>query len=253
MLRYLHWWRSWWQTNFILQTKHSWQQSVFIFGLFFDISHRFFHSSRHHFNLFFLNISRLCSYNEPQKLEWKNATKEEVLPSKYELKQNALVTFLMNMKTGTKVFQHFLMKTNLSHLVDGTNSLSKFLVMKLTFLWKFHEINFFYSFFFKQKKPTQFWFLWIALSSDGIQSIGVFIHSVCLNSPKTSYETIFSNWKPRFECKTLRKPPKYPKWKRWAVKMWHLEIHVSIATLNVPWDMHDCELEMWNELIELRF
>lgn len=66
-----------------------------------------------------------CSYNEPQKLEWKNATKEEVLPSKYELKQNALVTFLMNMKTGTKVFQHFLMKTNLSHLVDGESDLKK--------------------------------------------------------------------------------------------------------------------------------
>lgn len=58
-------------------------------------------------------------YNKPQKLEWKNVTKEEALPSKYELKQNALVNFLMNMKTGTKVFQHFLMKTNLSHLVDG--------------------------------------------------------------------------------------------------------------------------------------
>lgn len=58
-------------------------------------------------------------YNEPQKLEWKNATKDEPLPSKYELKQNALVTFLLNMKTGTKVFQHFLMKSNLSHLVDG--------------------------------------------------------------------------------------------------------------------------------------
>lgn len=67
----------------------------------------------------FYFISFVHSYNEPQKLEWKNATKEEVLPSKYELKQNALVSFLMNMKTGTKVFQHFLMKTNLSHLVDG--------------------------------------------------------------------------------------------------------------------------------------
>lgn len=65
----------------------------------------------------------LYSYNEPQKLEWKNATKEEVLPSKYELKQNALVNFLMNMKTGTKVFQHFVMKTNLSHLVDGKISI----------------------------------------------------------------------------------------------------------------------------------
>lgn len=61
----------------------------------------------------------MCRYNEPQKLEWKNATKEEALPSKYELKQNALINFLMNMKTGTKVFQHFLLKSNLSHLVDG--------------------------------------------------------------------------------------------------------------------------------------
>lgn len=77
-----------------------------------------------HFWIVILLFS-VCSYNEPQKLEWKNATKEEVLPSKYELKQNALVNFLMNMKTGTKVFQHFLMKTNLSHLVDGEISYRK--------------------------------------------------------------------------------------------------------------------------------
>lgn len=85
-------------------------------------------------------------YNEPQKLEWKNATKEETLPSKYELKQNALVNFLMNMKTGTKVFQHFLLKSNLSHLVDGNGlkSLFFFYHLKDGFL------------FFIQTRPTQF-------------------------------------------------------------------------------------------------
>lgn len=58
-------------------------------------------------------------YNAPQPLQWKNATKEEMLTTKIEQKQNSLNVFLANMKTGTKVFQHFLSKSNLSHLVDG--------------------------------------------------------------------------------------------------------------------------------------
>lgn len=58
-------------------------------------------------------------YNEPQRLEWKNATKDEAGQDKQTPKMNALSMFLMNMRTGTKVFQHFLSKSNLSHLIDG--------------------------------------------------------------------------------------------------------------------------------------
>lgn len=58
-------------------------------------------------------------YNAPQRLEWKNATKEEMGQDKQSAKMNALSTFLMGMRTGTKVFQHFLSKSNLSHLIDG--------------------------------------------------------------------------------------------------------------------------------------
>lgn len=65
------------------------------------------------------NIHDNNRYNEPQKLEWKNATKEESIPTKHEPKLNALLTFLMNMKTGTKVFQHFFSKSNMSHWLDG--------------------------------------------------------------------------------------------------------------------------------------
>lgn len=100
------------QMDSILKLKF---QDLFT-AIFSNVNFKVFNAN---WNLLTLNVHSIYSYNEPQKLEWKNATKEEVLPSKYELKQNALVTFLMNMKTGTKVFQHFLMKTNLSHLIDG--------------------------------------------------------------------------------------------------------------------------------------
>lgn len=61
----------------------------------------------------------VCRYNAPQRLEWKNATKDETGQNKQSAKMNALSMFLMNTRTGTKVFQHFLFKSNLSHLIDG--------------------------------------------------------------------------------------------------------------------------------------
>lgn len=85
------------------------------------------------------NIQETNRYNEPQRLEMKNTTKHEnPQPVKENLaaavtiptttttttattssKSGNLMGFLANMKSGTKVFQHFLAKTNLSHILDG--------------------------------------------------------------------------------------------------------------------------------------
>lgn len=58
-------------------------------------------------------------YNEPQRLEMKNATKEEQLQPRKENKSSPLLTFLAGMKSGTKVFQHFLTKSNLTQVLEG--------------------------------------------------------------------------------------------------------------------------------------
>ncbi|XP_055916898.1 uncharacterized protein LOC129949455 [Eupeodes corollae] len=56
-------------------------------------------------------------YNEPQRLESRNATtKNEPVPK--ESKSSPLMSFLISMKTGTKVFQHFLSKSNLTQIMD---------------------------------------------------------------------------------------------------------------------------------------
>lgn len=61
--------------------------------------------------------SFLNRYNEPQRLEMKNVTKADT-PTK-ENRIGHLMTFLAGMKTGTKVFQHFLSKSNLSLNLEG--------------------------------------------------------------------------------------------------------------------------------------
>lgn len=58
-------------------------------------------------------------YNEPQRLEMKNVTKEEQLQPRKEPKSSPLLTFLAGMKSGTKVFQHFLTKSNLTQVLEG--------------------------------------------------------------------------------------------------------------------------------------
>lgn len=66
------------------------------------------------------NIQETNRYNEPQKLEMKNVTKDEQAQSlRKDVRQNALLTFLAGMKSGTKVFQHFLTKSNLTQVLDG--------------------------------------------------------------------------------------------------------------------------------------
>lgn len=49
----------------------------------------------------------------------KNATKEEQLQPRKENKSSPLLTFLAGMKSGTKVFQHFLTKSNLTQVLEG--------------------------------------------------------------------------------------------------------------------------------------
>lgn len=63
------------------------------------------------------NIQENNRYNEPQRLEMKNATKELATNKENRIGQQ-LMNFLASMKSGTKVFQHFLSNSNLSQLVD---------------------------------------------------------------------------------------------------------------------------------------
>ncbi|XP_037957163.1 uncharacterized protein LOC119687063 [Teleopsis dalmanni] len=59
-------------------------------------------------------------YNEPQRLEMRNATNTHTKnePILKESKASPLMLFLSNMKSGTKVFQHFLSKSNLTQVMD---------------------------------------------------------------------------------------------------------------------------------------
>lgn len=53
----------------------------------------------------------------------KNVTKEEIINSRNRNnKQHALMTFLTGMKSGTKVFQHFLTKSNISQQLSGNSN-----------------------------------------------------------------------------------------------------------------------------------
>lgn len=66
-----------------------------------------------------MDFDSFYRYNEPQKLEWKNATKEEQIQPRKDQKHSALMVFLAGMKSGTKVFQHFLAKSNLTQALEG--------------------------------------------------------------------------------------------------------------------------------------
>ncbi|XP_001989281.2 uncharacterized protein LOC6562529 isoform X2 [Drosophila grimshawi] len=67
------------------------------------------------------NIQEMSNrYNDPQPLEQPNITNAhaKVEPIIKESKSSPLMSFLANMKTGTKVFQHFLSKSNLTRIMD---------------------------------------------------------------------------------------------------------------------------------------
>uniref|UniRef100_A0A1B0CV68 Putative rap1-gtpase-activating protein rap1gap n=1 Tax=Lutzomyia longipalpis TaxID=7200 RepID=A0A1B0CV68_LUTLO len=66
------------------------------------------------------NIQETNRYNEPQRLEMKNTTKHEAMVAK-DSKISSLMNFLSGMKTGTKVFQHFLSKSNLSYYLNDVH------------------------------------------------------------------------------------------------------------------------------------
>ncbi|XP_049303333.1 uncharacterized protein LOC105222049 isoform X1 [Bactrocera dorsalis] len=59
-------------------------------------------------------------YNEPQRLEMRNTTTThaKIEPILKESKSSPLMSFLNSMKSGTKVFQHFLSKSNLTQIMD---------------------------------------------------------------------------------------------------------------------------------------
>lgn len=58
------------------------------------------------------------SYNEPEKLVQKEASKAELKEVK-ESKFGLLQSYLSTMKSGTKVFQHFLNNSNLAQILEG--------------------------------------------------------------------------------------------------------------------------------------
>lgn len=64
-----------------------------------------------------MHIEGTHRYTEPQKLEMKSELFEDNKDS--EGSKNYLLSFLADMKSGTKVFQHFFMQSNLSQLVEG--------------------------------------------------------------------------------------------------------------------------------------
>ncbi|XP_053673066.1 uncharacterized protein LOC128723361 [Anopheles nili] len=66
------------------------------------------------------NIQENNRYNEPQRLEMKNTTKELAANKENRIGQH-LMNFLTGMKSGTKVFQHFLSNSNLSQLMDDSS------------------------------------------------------------------------------------------------------------------------------------
>jgi len=62
-------------------------------------------------------IKIILSFNEPQKLVQKEVNKTEVSPKNN--KGGLLQNYLSTMKSGTKVFQHFLSSSSLSQILEG--------------------------------------------------------------------------------------------------------------------------------------
>jgi hypothetical protein len=56
-------------------------------------------------------------YNDPEKLVQKDVNKSD--PPAKENKLSYLQSYLSSMKSGTKVFSHFLANSNLSQIFDG--------------------------------------------------------------------------------------------------------------------------------------
>lgn len=90
------------------------------------------------------NIQETNRYNEPQRLEMKNATKELAANKENRIGQQ-LMNFLASMKSGTKVFQHFLSNSNLSQLLDDASYMV--LIPSDTAFQRWHPIDWgFYPF-----------------------------------------------------------------------------------------------------------
>lgn len=90
------------------------------------------------------NIQENNRYNEPQRLEMKNATKELAAVKENRIGQH-LMNFLASMKSGTKVFQHFLSSSNLSQLLDDSSYMV--LIPSDTAFQRWHPIDWgFYPF-----------------------------------------------------------------------------------------------------------
>ncbi|XP_050088342.1 uncharacterized protein LOC126572773 [Anopheles aquasalis] len=90
------------------------------------------------------NIQENNRYNEPQRLEMKNVTKELASNRENRIGQH-LTNFLAGMKSGTKVFQHFFSSSNLSQLIDDSSYMV--LIPSDTAFQRWHPIDWgFYPF-----------------------------------------------------------------------------------------------------------
>ncbi|XP_058450972.1 uncharacterized protein LOC131430227 [Malaya genurostris] len=90
------------------------------------------------------NIQENNRYNEPQRLEMKNATKELAAIKENRIGQH-LMNFLSSLKSGAKVFQHFLSNSNLSQLLDDSSYMV--LIPSDTAFQRWHPIDWgFYPF-----------------------------------------------------------------------------------------------------------
>ncbi|XP_070496645.1 uncharacterized protein [Chironomus tepperi] len=91
------------------------------------------------------NIQEHNSYNEPQKLVQKDVNKTEV--SAKANKIGLLQNYLSTMKSGTKVFQHFLSNSNLSQILEDTSISYIILVPSDSAFQRWHPIDWgFYPF-----------------------------------------------------------------------------------------------------------
>lgn len=125
----------------------------------------------------------------------KNATKEEMLQPRKDLRPSPLMTFLAGMKSGTKVFQNFLTKSNLTQILDGM------LLVLVENLWNVLIASYHVTYTRTQIVRTPSSYRRTMLSNVGIPSTGVSIRSVYRNSLKVYCAITSCNWRLRCGCR----------------------------------------------------
>ncbi|XP_052868238.1 uncharacterized protein LOC128274170 [Anopheles cruzii] len=152
------------------------------------------------------NIQENNRYNEPQRLEMKNSTKEVANNKENHIGQH-LMNFLVGMKSGTKVFQHFFSSSNLSQLVDDSSYMV--LIPSDTAFQRWHPIDWgFYPFsvqeftetvlrnhFIRVKQPLRMADLQMSYSEQRFKTLGgEYVVLKNKPSPNVNNVTILSDY-----------------------------------------------------------